>query len=100
MLNYDSDSTGYGSSSDTSSPLTASQFILRPVTVLSSYSHHSPYEKFNLDDYATSSSDSSSWSSRTTSETVSHTISIVNTSFSARLDRILALNSGNVGSRA
>ncbi|VDO76554.1 unnamed protein product [Heligmosomoides polygyrus] len=42
---YDSDSTGYGSSSDTSSPLTASQFILRPVTVLSSYSNHSLYEK-------------------------------------------------------
>ncbi|KAK5979293.1 hypothetical protein GCK32_021545, partial [Trichostrongylus colubriformis] len=72
--NYDSDSTGYGSSSDTSSPLTASQFILRPVTVLSSYSNHSAAcEKLNLDEYATSSCDSSSWSSRTTSENVRFT---------------------------
>ncbi|XGW26125.1 hypothetical protein V3C99_007048 [Haemonchus contortus] len=70
--NYDSDSTGYGSSSDTSSPLTGSQFILRPVTVLSSYSNHSACEKLNIDDYAASSCDSSSWSSRTTSENVRH----------------------------
>ncbi|KAK6751943.1 hypothetical protein RB195_003388 [Necator americanus] len=35
--NYDSDSTGYWSSSDVSSPLSGSQFILRPATVQSTF---------------------------------------------------------------
>ncbi|WKY07647.1 hypothetical protein Q1695_007254 [Nippostrongylus brasiliensis] len=66
----DSDSTGYSSSSSiASSPLSASQFILRPHTVLSSYSNHSANEKFLFDPYSTPPSwDNSSRSSRTSSE--------------------------------
>ncbi|EYC11491.1 hypothetical protein Y032_0050g1941 [Ancylostoma ceylanicum] len=69
--NYDSDSTGYSSSSDVSSPLSGSQFILRPATGQSICSDQSLYHTLEYEQYPTSSNYTSPSSSLSTSENVS-----------------------------
>ncbi|KAL6737254.1 hypothetical protein Aduo_010913 [Ancylostoma duodenale] len=66
--NYDSDSTGYSSSSDVSSPLSGSQFILRPATEQSICSDQSLYHTLEYEQYPTSSNYTSPSSSLSTSE--------------------------------
>ncbi|CAJ0604035.1 unnamed protein product [Cylicocyclus nassatus] len=53
--NYNSDSSGYYSSSDISSALSGSQFILRPATVQSAWSKEPLYHTLEYDHYPISS---------------------------------------------